>query len=343
MNRVIITGATGFIGSHIVEQFCQNNISVGCLIRESSSLTYLKDLNVVYHYGDIRNFSTLVKAFKGYDTVIHNAAYVADWGDYDLFYRINVYGTQNVLFACIENNIQHIILTGSNASYGEENNYSAKDESFPYRAHYNYFLDNIFPSKLNYYRETKAMATEKAAAIAEKNNLDLTILEPVWVFGEREFSSGFYEYMKSVKDGMFIVPGSRNNKFHVIYAPDCAQAFLKAYKKRLKGIHRILIGNKKPVPMHYIYSCFLKNAGLKKPIFLPKWIVYPAALILEFFYTILKIKTPPLLSRARVNMFYDNIEYSVKNAEELLGFMNNYSLEDGICRTVSWYKQNHYI
>ena len=129
----------------------------------------------------------------------------------------------------------------------------------------------------------------------------------------------------------------------MIYAADCARAFFLAYKKRIKGIERILIGNRRPEPMWYIYSCFLKNAGLARPMLLPKWIIYPVGLVLELVFTIFNIKTSPLLSRGRVNLFYDNIEYSVEKAEKLLGFTNTYSLEEGIRRTVLWYKKNNFI
>lgn len=187
------------------------------------------------------------------------------------------------------------------------------------------------------------MATKEAVKIASEHNLNLTIPEPVWVYGEGEFSSGFYEYMKSVKDGMFVVPGSKKNKFHVVYSADCARAFFLAYEKKLKGIERILIGNKEPALMRDIFSYFITDAGLKQPLLIPKWIVYPVALILELIHTVVNIKSSPLLSRGRVNMFYDTIEYSVKKAEKLLGFKNRYSLEEGIHRTVRWYKEHNFI
>jgi nucleoside-diphosphate-sugar epimerase len=64
---------------------------------------------------------------------------------------------------------------------------------------------------------------------------------------------------------------------------------------------------------------------------------------MELIYTILAIKHPPLLTRGRVNMLYDNIEYSTRKAQEKLLFVNKYSIEKGIKRTVQWYKQNQLI
>lgn len=343
MNKVLITGATGFIGSHITQYFCDNQIEVGCLIRENSSLANIQGLKVELETGNIQNLPELVQVFEGYEWVIHNAAKAADWGTYEEFYNTNVSGTRNVLQACLNSGIKNIIMTGSNSVYGEEDNPIVKDENSPYHSHYPYFGDSIFPCRLNYYRDTKALAKTEALKFAQRNGLNLTILDPVWVYGEREFNTGFYEYLKTAKGGIPFLPGSDKNYFHVIYAGDLARAFFLAYQQRLEGVHSIIIGNQKAVKMAGIYDLFCKEAGIKKPANMPKALVYPAAFMMELLYTVLNTKNPPLLTRGRVNMFYDNIEYSVQRAEQLLGFKNQYTLEEGIRKTVAWYKKHHLI
>lgn len=171
----------------------------------------------------------------------------------------------------------------------------------------------------------------------------MTVLEPVWVYGEREFHTGFYEYIQSAQNGMFAAPGSRKNKFHVIYARDLAKAYYLAYEKRLPGVNRLLLGNPEPEWMDKIMSLFCEEAGIRKPINLPKWLVYPIGFIMELLYTALGTQNPPLLTRGRVNMFYDNIEYSTKKAKKMLGFKCNYTLEQGIKKTVAWYRENNFI
>ncbi|MCK4260313.1 MAG: NAD-dependent epimerase/dehydratase family protein [Halanaerobiales bacterium] len=343
MNSIIITGATGFIGSHITRVFCKNQIKVGCLIRKTSNIANIKELPVELEFGNISNIIDLKNAFDGYDFIIHNAAKVADWGNFDEFYHTNVIGTLNVLNACVKVGIKNIIMTGSNSVYGEENNLTVKDENSPYNSHYKYFGDSIFPCKLNFYRDTKALAKKEAIKFAKNNGLNLTILEPVWVYGEREFNTGFYEYIKTASTGIPLLPGTKKNKFHVVYAGDLANAYFLAFEKQLTGINCILIGNQKAESMDKIYKLFCSEAGIKKPLNILKAIVYPAAFIMELLYTIFNSKKPPLLTRGRVNMFYDNIEFSVKRAEQLLGFKNEYSLEEGIKKTVMWYKEQNFI
>ncbi|MDP2924460.1 MAG: NAD-dependent epimerase/dehydratase family protein [Candidatus Omnitrophota bacterium] len=338
-NKVVITGANGFLGSHIVKLFSNNGLRITCLVRKDSNLEAIKKFNVEFTYGDIRDQQTLLDAFKGHDFVIHNAAYAKDWGDYKTFYQTNVEGTLNVLNVCVTNGIKDVIITGTNAVYGEEHSNVIKNEDFPYNSHYRYFLDSIFPSKLNYYRDTKCIATQKAIDFAKREAINLTILDPVWVYGENGLDTVFFQYIKSTEQGVPLSPGSRKNKFHIVYAADVARAYYLAFNKRLKGIQRIIIGDQVCEYMDNIFSLFCQYAGVKKPKLLPKWMVYPLGFFSELLYTICNVKSPPLLTRGRVNMFYDNIEYSTRNAEQVLGFKSRYSLNEGIKNTVTWYKQ----
>ncbi|KUO70394.1 MAG: NAD-dependent epimerase [Desulfosporosinus sp. BRH_c37] len=343
MNKVMITGATGFIGSHITKAFCEKQVRVSCLVREGSNVSNLEGLSVEFRTGDIRNTEDLTGAFTGNDWVIHNAAKVSDWGDYEEFYQTNVTGTVNVLTACVQAGIKNILITGSNSVYGEEHSTVIKDEDSPYNSHYQYFGDRLLPCKLNYYRDTKALAKREALTFAATHDLNLTILEPVWVYGERELNGVFYEYLKTTKAGIPFMPGAKHNKFHVIYAGDLARAYFLAYTKQLVGLNCILVGNQQAENMARIYGLFCSEAGFKKPRDLPKALTYPAALLMEFFYTLANSQSPPLLTRGRVNMFYDNLEFSVEKARRILGFKNSLSLEAGIKRTVLWYKEQGLI
>jgi nucleoside-diphosphate-sugar epimerase len=341
--NILITGASGFIGGHVARYFAEKGEQVTCLLRPGSDTSFIDDIQMTRVAGDILDIESLEKAFKGMDFIIHIAARVGDWGKYEDFYNTNVQGTLNVLNAALHNNIRDVILTGTVSSYGEENCKSPKDETNPYRSHYPYFLDRIFPSAMNYYRDTKALMTTESIDFARKNNMNLTIIEPVWVYGENEFSSGFYEYLKAVSSGMPFMPGSKKNLFHVVYAGDLAEAFYLACKKNLNGIHRIIIGNEKPELMNQLYKNFCLAANLKMPRNLPKCLVYPVGFILELISTVLNKTSPPILTRARVDMFYDNIAYRTDNAYELLSFRCKTDIVSGINNTVTWYIQHKYL
>jgi nucleoside-diphosphate-sugar epimerase len=289
MDRIIITGATGFIGSHIADIFIKNRHKPVCLVRKNSNMEFTRKDRVELVYGDLLDYNSLENAFRNGDVVIHTAAFVRDWGDYRRFYATNVEGTLNVLKACKANNIKQVIMTGTNSSYGEENCMQKKDETWPDNAHYPYFMHRIFPCKFNHYRDTKALATQKAMTFAGENHLNLTILEPTWVYGEREFNTGFYEYLTIAKSGFPYMPGSKKNKFQVIYVQDLAQYYYQAYQKRLPGIERILLCHKEASYMNEMYELLCREAGFRKPANLPKSLIYPMGFILELIYTLFKI------------------------------------------------------
>ncbi len=343
MSKILLTGATGFIGSHVAELFCEKEERLYCLVRKNADIQYIKDLPVKIVYGDITNIDELKEATKEVSTVIHIAAKAADWGEYDDFYKVNVTGTMNVLTAGYENNVNHIIITGSISSYGEENSNKIKNEDSPYNSHYKYFLDKYFPCGMNFYRDTKALSTQRAIEFAEERNINLTVIEPTWVYGEREFHTGFYQYIKTAKSGIPFMPGSSRNRFHVIYAKDLAKAYYKVYRNKTAGIQRIIAGNEYPEKMEKIWSIFCRELGIKKPYHIPKWIIYPAGFLMEWLFTLFGSKKAPTLTRGRVNMFYDNIEYSTEKAKKVLSFTSKYSLDEGIHNTVQWYKQHNLI
>jgi len=340
MSKVLLTGASGFIGSHVAELFSQEHIPIKCLVRFSSDISFLKQLNVEVVYGDITKIDSIQNVLNDVDFVIHTAGKSSDWGKYKDFYETNVIGTMNIIKACKSANINNLIITGSISSYGEEDCKKVKNEDSPSNSHYHYFLDKIFPSAMNFYRDTKAILTKQACKFAADNNMNLTIIEPAWVYGEREFNTGFYDYVKAVQAGMSYFPGSKVNKFHVVYAHDLAEAYLLAYHKKLQGINRIIIGNPAAEKLNKIHSLFCQSANLKSPKLLPKVLIYPVGFCMELIAAVLSQEKPPLLTRSRVNMMYDSFEFSVDKAKKLLGFEAKTSLQDGINRTVEWYKRN---
>lgn len=339
-HTILLTGASGFIGSHVAQYFTDMGMDLICAVREKSDTTFLQKLPLKIIVLDLGDEDLLLKSMPNVDCVIHTAGLVNDWSTYDQFYHANVVCTRNILLTCARKKIDQLIITGTNASYGEENNLTIKDEQSPAKPEYPYFLNNILPNRLNYYRLTKHMATLEAMQIADDNNLNLTVLEPVWVYGEREFSSGFYEYMKTVKSGIPFFPGRKKNHFHVIYAGDLAKAYYNAYEADLKGVHRFLIGNSAVDKMHDILKLFCWEMGIKKPKNLPKLLIYPFGLLMEFWAEFWRKPYPPLLSRSRVNLYFDNINYNVEKARKLLFFESSTSIEEGISNTVNWYKKH---
>jgi nucleoside-diphosphate-sugar epimerase len=340
---IFVTGATGLVGSHVAEYFSQQGFHVICGVRKNSVTDFLKTLPVELRFADVTDPDSLINSMKGVSVVIHSAGKVSDWGKWQDFYNVNVIGTKNVLKACLANGINRIITTGSVSCFGEENNAVLKNEQSSHNPRHPYFLDKIWPSGMNHYRVSKSIASKETEEFAIQHNLNLTIIHPVWVYGEREFSSGFYEYMKSVKSGIPFSPGSTKNYFHVVYVRDLARAYHFALEKAPDGFNTYIIGDKTICKQEELFKLICREMGLRKPINIPKAVAYPIGFLAELAAYLLKMENAPFLTRARVNMFYDSIGFSTKKAEDELTFYSRYSLEDGIKNTVKWYKDNRLI
>ncbi|MFC1594091.1 NAD-dependent epimerase/dehydratase family protein [Candidatus Omnitrophota bacterium] len=340
--KILVTGATGFIGSHLVRRLLRNGYDVTALVRRSSSLRFLPK-NIPIIYGDIRDLAAVRAALKGFDVVFHNAALVCDWGKKEDFYQINVEGTRNVLAGIEANGIKRLILTSTVGVLGEEDCTTAKTEESPYNPQIPYFLSRIFESDMNHYRFTKMMAERQAIAFCKQHSINLTCLRPTWVYGPREFHAGLFCFAQALLSRIPLIPVGRNNYFHVVYVEDVVRAMVAALEKNLEGIHTFIIGNEHP-PFAKDYIGMLSTAlGVKMPRIAAQSIFYPIGFLLELVYKLCNIKAAPLLTRARVKMFYCNNIYDTSKARGELDFVAQTPLDVGIAKTVRWWRQNKFL
>ena len=136
-----------------------------------------------------------------------------------------------------------------------------------------------------------------------------------------------------------MVPGSVSNFFPVIYAGDLARAYYRVFELKKEGVHRYILTNPKPVRMDEIYDLFCRKAGLKRSGHLPREHMITSCFFCELWALMIRSENPPLLTRARMCMFYDNVLLSEKKAEFELGFIADTPLDESIEKTVDWYRQ----
>jgi nucleoside-diphosphate-sugar epimerase len=131
--RALVTGGTGFIGSHLVDELLQQGYQVHVLRRPASSTTYLEGKDLTYAVGDLSDTKSLIKASENIDIVYHVAALPRDWGTRKEFFEVNLYGTKNLLDACVENKVPRFVFMSSAAVYGFPNTTQSIAEDFPKR------------------------------------------------------------------------------------------------------------------------------------------------------------------------------------------------------------------
>ncbi|HOT29275.1 MAG TPA: NAD(P)-dependent oxidoreductase [Candidatus Ozemobacteraceae bacterium] len=338
--NILITGASGFIGSHLVKVFSKRH-RVTAFLRPTSNTRFIDRYGPRIVRGELSDGEALAAALTGQDLVVHAAALAADWGEYREFHRANVEGSLAVLEALPPG--ARMIHLSTNAVLGEEDCDRPKPVDAPRRPRLMYPLETVFPSAMNSYRVSKCIAEQLLIRRAENRRVGLTVVRPVWVYGPREFHAGPWEYCKTVLAGTPAMPGRDGNLFQTIFVEDLARIILRIAENQASGVAVYNAGNPEVPTMRDYWERWCRHLGMPAPRLLPKRLLMPLGLALEALWTLLGIRTPPLFTRARVEMFYASNVYDVKTLLDDLGPIAFTPLDRGIRKTIRWWRMNGFL
>lgn len=172
--KVLVTGATGFLGSHLCRRIARDGHELTVFRRSSSSTAELAGLELRHEIGDITDAEAVARAVSGQDIVIHAAAQLAYWGyQKQAQEKINVEGTRNVVEACLRHQVKRLVHVSSVAAIGIPNgpDHPATEE----------FIFNLESSDLIYHLSKRS--AEKIVLAAVKDGLDAIIVNPSTIFG----------------------------------------------------------------------------------------------------------------------------------------------------------------
>jgi 2-alkyl-3-oxoalkanoate reductase len=171
-SKVFITGATGFVGTHLVNtNLAKGNTVRAFVLPNDPELKNLLGKNVEIVYGDIRNYDDIKKGLTDdIDIIFHCAAFVSDWGKREIFEQVMINGTENVCRAAAEANVKRLVKISTNDVFGLREDV-VMDETFP-----------LTPWN-EPYPDTKLLAEEIAWNYYNEKNLPVTMVYPCWIFG----------------------------------------------------------------------------------------------------------------------------------------------------------------
>ena len=205
--KALVTGATGFIGSHLVEALLDKNVEVRCLVRPNSNRRWLEDREVEYCVGDCRDYDSLPAAVSGVDCVFHLAGVVRA-RKYQDYFLSNSTGTRNLLQACLQKNpgLDRFVLVSSQAAAGPSPDGQPLKES-----------DAARP--ISAYGWSKLMAEKEV--LEKKNDLPVVVVRPSPVYGPRD--RDFHSLFKMIKLGLRPVIGREERYIHLTYVQDVVE------------------------------------------------------------------------------------------------------------------------
>lgn len=322
MVKALVTGGTGFVGSHIVHALVRHGYSVRALHRRTSRLELIEDVDCEHALGDVMDYDSLIEAMQGVEWVFHTAAVADYWrSDPARIYEINVDGTANVLRAAEASGVRRVIVTSSAAAVGHTRGLKPVDESvrFNYDQHLTPYGHSKFLAEAEVYR-------------AIRRGLDCVILNPSVIIGPgdlNQISSSVVVEMARGHVPPTIPPGGVT----LIDVRDVAEAHVAAAERGRTG-ERYLLGT-----VDLTHKAWLRLTadvmGRRMPaIALPAWMLYGAAWITDLLRK-LGVNLPAEGNQLRLGtrMMFFNAEKSWRELGE-----PRVSIRQSLQDTYDWYK-----
>src|SRR6202140_3055793 len=323
-----VTGATGFVGSHVARVLAEQGADLRLLIRSSADPRNIQKLNADRVVGDLRDPASIEKAMAGCDGGFHVAAdsrLVVR--EPEQMYRANVEGTRAILGAAQKNHVRRVVYTSSVATMGFTSNGRPADEDSPVS------LDNM----IGHYKRSKFMAEEVALA-AGRSGMDVVVVNPSTPVGEQD--------IKPTPTGRIVVdflkkkfPAYVDTGLNLVDVTECARGHVAALEKGRTGERYILGGQN--LTLKQILDKLAAITGLQSPKIRLPYAVALAAGVVDEIVTGRILGRDPRATIDAVRMGRKKMFVSSAKAERELGW-KRVPVDDALRRAADWFRENGY-
>ncbi|MGB7556268.1 MAG: hopanoid-associated sugar epimerase [Candidatus Korobacteraceae bacterium] len=326
--KCFVTGATGFLGSHVAHQLLSQGADLRLLVRPTSRVDNIADLPTERVVGDLRDLKSLQKGMSGCEFVFHVAADYRLWArNGQELYDSNVEGSRNVLTAARDSGVRRVIYTSSVATMGFGNNGRLTDEKTPVA------LSNMIGD----YKRSKFMA-EQLALEAGRGGQNVVVVNPTTPIGERD--------IKPTPTGRIVVdflrrkfPAYVDTGLNLVDVLDCAQGHLLAMEKAVPG-ERYILGSEN-LTLKQILDKLATITGFPSPkVKLPYAVAYATGVV-DTVITGKMLKREPRVTLDAVRMGRKKMFITSAKAKRELGW-NPGPVDGALRRAVEWFQKNGY-
>jgi dihydroflavonol-4-reductase len=325
--RALVTGANGFVGSHLVKALLSRGHQVMGLVRRTSDLRFLKGLPVNLAYGDMVHPPSLIEPVQNAEIIYHLAA-VTKARRTKIFYQVNHQGTVNLLEACARHNpgIKKFLLMSTMAAAGPGPDGCLIRETDPCQP-------------ISDYGRSKLMAEEDAKAYQDR--LPITVVRPPAVYGPRD--SNLLAYFKILKKHLRLLPGWRDQQLSLCHIDDLVLGTMLAGESEKAVGEVYFISGEEFYSWDELTRAIASAMGVRAvKIRVPIFVVNLVALIAELFS--LLHREGPLLNRQKARELSKPCwACDWSKARDELGYRPMISLEEGLQETVSWYREQGWL
>jgi len=336
--HVLVTGAAGFIGSHLVAALAADGLAVRSLVLPGTATTFLQGTQTEIVYGDIRDPSTLRPALQGVDTVYHLAALSRhDARVPDAEYEaVNVTGTHNVLAAADAAGARRVLFTATIEAVGLSPDGRPLTEDTPQQPR-------------NIYGRTKLEAENLVRTYPARGRLQTVVVRPPMTYGPRELLL-CARMFKPIQYGLYPVVGDGSALMECCYVKNQVQG-LRLAAERGPDRSVYFISDERSYTFRELVLAIARELGVR--VRLPRlpvpvayalgWAAEVAGGVLPFYPFLVRETGRPPFSRKTVAWTKESRLYvDIGKARRELGYQPAYTLEQGLRETVAWYRaQGH--
>lgn len=324
--NVLVTGATGFIGSHIVRQLLDQNDNVRGLIRPASKKPELEKIS--WFYGDLTDPASLQLATQGIDVVYHAAASLHTSDD-NLMRTVNVVGVKHLLDACIQNRVSRLIFLSSVAVYASSQTTVIREDS-PLGA-------------INTYGQTKIEAETLIRSYADSSELTFSIIRPCVVYGQRDYHFTYRLLRLLSKPIVPIIQGCPDHMI-LVHAVDVARAAVLAGSQpnavnqtyNITGDYQTSLQELVKI---YEYLSEQKKLLVPVPVFIFKWLLLTRWLVKNLKQrNIHRMKERYKDREYQRHIFFQPRYIDINRARTELGYEPKIDLKEGLSGILAWRK-----
>ncbi len=326
MNKVLVTGATGFTGGKVAERLVQDGHDVVAFVRSNSDTKKLHELGVECRTVDIRDANDVSRNFTDVKKVFHiAAAYRSEHADHGEFRAVNVDATRNLLNAAQEAVVERFVHCSTVGVQGEiEDPPASEDYRFKPGDHYQ-------QSKLD---------GELLALKYSRSGLPVSVVRPVGIYGPGD--TRFLKLFRPIQRGRFVMIGKGDVLYHMTYIDDLVEGFILAGERPEALGEVFTIGGPEYTTIRELVDAIANVLGRRPPrLSVPFQPVYWASVVCDYLCRAVNI-SPPLYPR-RVEFFELDRAFSTEKAQQLLGYRPKTGLPEGLARTAAWYKDEGLI
>lgn len=325
--KVLVTGATGFLGYWVVERLIEEGHQVKILVRKTSALDELAKFNLQLTFGDVTNLESLVDASKNVDAVFHLAGLIAyKRNDRAAMDEVNIEGTRNVIESCKRNNVKKLVYLSSVVSIGASFDGKPLNENSVY---------NISHLNLGYF-ETKHKAEVLVREAVLRGEIDAVMINPSTIYGGGDAKKGSRGAQLKVARGK--MPFYTGGGVNVVAVEDVIDCLMACWKKGRPGERYIVAGEN--ILIKDLFEKIAKASGVKPPsIYLPNPAVKAIGAAGDLLEKIGR-KGPLNGETAWTSTLYHWFDSSKAQREFNIRFK---PADHGIEASVRWMKENGYL